>query len=194
MPRAGLAPPWYSGARVDSKRSGRLEGKAREEVSSVLDALRDGIGAEALGLFDDDRGDRPEPDAHGAPTLAASAGANHPNFWEAFDGLPCAEVDWRHWYHQLRTAGRVESTCSCGSAHRLGGYLIHGRWALLLVTSRSWEPGAVAAISSAIKLLSDKLPPAHKRDPLAQQLKARAEAEDAGLASAGTVWFVRKVK
>jgi hypothetical protein len=158
-------------------------------VRSVLDALRDGIGAEALGLFDDDRGDRPTGD-----DAAPSPASGEPNFWEAFDGLPCAEVDWRSWYRRLRSDGQVESTCSCGQAHRLSGYLIHDRWALLLVTSQTWQPGAAAAVSSSVKLLADKLPPAHKRDPVALELQARLDAEDAGLPAPGAMWWVRKVK
>jgi hypothetical protein len=157
-------------------------------VRSVLDALRDGIGAEALGLFDDDRGDRAEDAAEASPA------AGEPNFWEAFDGLPCAEVDWRSWYRRLRQDGQVESTCSCGQAHRLSGYLIHDRWALLLVTSHTWQPGAAAAVSSSVKLLSDKLPPAHRRDPLAVELQARFDAEDQGQQAPGAMWWVRKVK
>ena len=154
----------------------------------MLDALRDGIGAEALGLFDDDRGDRAEDAAEASPA------AGEPNFWEAFDGLPCAEVDWRSWYRRLRQDGQVESTCSCGQAHRLSGYLIHDRWALLLVTSHTWQPGAAAAVSSSVKLLSDKLPPAHRRDPLAVELQARFDAEAPDQQAPGSLWGGRKVK
>ena len=158
----------------------------------MLDALRDGIGAEALGLFDDDRGDRLAADADDAPP--ARAGGSQPNFWEAFDGLPCAEVDWGSWYRRLRRDGQVESTCSCGLAHRLSGYLIHDRWALLLVTSHTWHTGAAAAVSSAVKLLGDKLPRAHRRDPVAAQFQARLDAEPGEPPAAGALWWVRKVK
>ncbi len=127
-------------------------------------------------------------------TPPASPASGEPNFWEAFDGLPCAEVDWRSWYRRLRSDGQVESTCSCGQAHRLSGYLIHDRWALLLVTSQTWQPGAAAAVSSSVKLLADKLPPAHKRDPVALELQARLDAEDPGLPAPGAMWWVRKVK
>lgn len=156
----------------------------------MLDALRDGIGAEALGLFDDDRGDRPSDGDAPGPSPASG----EPNFWEAFDGLPCAEVDWRSWYRQLRSEGQVESTCSCGQAHRLSGYLIHDRWALLLVTSHTWQPGAAAAVSSSVKLLADKLPLAHKRDPMAVELQARLHAVDSEPPAPGAMWWVRKVK
>jgi hypothetical protein len=133
----------------------------------VLDALRDGIGAEALGLFDDDRGDR------AADGDAATARLGEPNFWEAFDGLPCAEVDWRSWYRRLRSDGQVESTCSCGQAHRLSGYLIHDRWALLLVTSHTWRPGASGRRLVVGEVAGRQAATGPQAGPVALELQAR---------------------
>jgi hypothetical protein len=118
-------------AVTSSKRPHRLEPSERQEVMAVVDALRDGIGAEAVGLFDDDRAQ-----------LHASSHPAHPNFWEAFGGLPCLEGDWSSWYLELRTNKRVDTTCACGAGHRLCGYLVHDRWALLVVAHASLIPGA----------------------------------------------------
>jgi hypothetical protein len=126
----------------------------REGVIAVLDALRDGIGAEALGLFDDDRGDL-NPSPH-TPQL---------NLWEAFGGLPCVGNDWGTWYAGLKRAGQVEAVCACGAGHRVYGFLIHDRWALLLVAPAVLAVGGLAAISSGVKTLAERLPPAKKPDP-----------------------------
>ena len=126
----------------------------REGVIAVLDALRDGIGAGALGLFDDDRAD-----------LNPSPHAEQLNFWEAFGGLRCVELqDWGKWYVELKTNGRVETVCACGDGHKVHGFLIHDRWALLLVAPASLVPGAAAIISSGLKALAEKLPPGKKPD------------------------------
>lgn len=131
------------------KRWRKGEPGTREGVEAVLEALRDGIGAEAIGLFDDDRAD---------------PGAGRLNFWNAFSDLelPCLNVEWDAWYRELESRQRVETGCACGG-HRLQGFLIHDRWALLLITPPALIPDAALAISSAFKALAEKLPPAMKR-------------------------------
>ena len=79
---------------------------ANEAVLALLEALRSGLGADTVGLFDDDRGDR----------AAAGAAPEALNFWDAFDGLPCGGIDWQAWYQDLRRQQRVETTCTCGAA------------------------------------------------------------------------------
>src|SRR5436190_24270499 len=118
---------------MESRKAWRnREVSAGQGVLALLEALRDALGAQAVGLFDDDRGD---------PTGATSP----PNFWEAFDEAPCAEIDWARWYGELRRHERVETTCGCGRAHHLCGFLLHGRWALLLVAPPVVAPGPAAA-------------------------------------------------
>jgi hypothetical protein len=120
----------------------------REGVAAVLEALREGMGAEALGLFDDDRA---EP--HDEAAL---------NFWQAFTDLPCGALDWGPWYAELRGEKRAQTVCACGGGHQILGFLIHDRWALLVVAPPTLESGAVAALSSSLKALGEKLPPACK--------------------------------
>jgi hypothetical protein len=167
----------------------------REGVAAVLEALREGMGAEALGLFDDDRAE-----------LAASSvvpGAGDPeqathkpalNFWQAFHDLSggelaCGPLDWATWYSQLRSHKRAEAPCTCGGGHKVMGFLIHDRWALLVVASPDLDSGAVAALSSSLKALDEKLPPAMK-----PALDARAvpylDRERQGGGGA-PVWWVR---
>lgn len=165
----------------------------------MLDALRDGVGATAVGLFDDDRG--------GGNVATASARPRDPNFWEAFGGgLPCAQVDWSAWYGTLRAEQRVETTCSCGAAHRLHGYLLHQRWVLLLLSPHTLAaPSAAMVVSSALKVLLDMLPPARDRasdeagaedplpDPFIDSVAAgKAEGDDAPVSV--PLWWVRRAR
>jgi hypothetical protein len=147
-------------------------------VEALLAALREGMGAEAVGLFDDDRGQ-----------LRAASAPAHPSFWEAFEGLGCVDVDWPSWYETLRARKRVEIACTCGRAHRLFGYLIHDRWVLLLVASATLAPGAAGVASSALKVLADTLPPARDR----KRDAPHPEGEPAGGAGP-PLWWVRKVR
>ena len=157
------------------------DSSAGEGVLALLEALRDGLGAQSLGLFDDDRGD-PNPES-----LRGSL-----NFWDAFEQRPCGAIDWDRWYLELKKNGRVETDCGCGGGHHLSGYLIHGRWALLLVAPVALPSGGATVIASCLKALAAKLPPgktAHEREA-ANQYDPRPEAS-AG-ASGGPVWWVRK--
>ena len=162
----------------------------REGVLAVLDALRTGIGAEAIGLFDDDRADSR---AGGAEAPRAHT---PPNFWDAFGDLPCANLDWRSFYLKLKADQRVELSCACGAGHRLHGFLMHGRWVLLLVAPAALTASAPAVVASALKALADKLPPA--RPPQDEIYQSDDDAfGDSGPrpASAGApLWWVRKAR
>jgi hypothetical protein len=147
------------------------EASAGENVLALLEALRDGLGAQAVGLFDDDR--------------AAPSGQPPPNFWDAFDERPCAEIDWDRWYQELRRDERVETTCGCGGAHHLYGFLIHRRWALLLVAPPVLPSAAAAVIASAVRALADRLPPG--REPADDVPVDRPPPSGGGL-----LWWVRK--
>jgi hypothetical protein len=153
----------------------------REGVLAVLDALRTGIGAEAIGLFDDDRAELDDGRAQ-AP----------PNFWDAFGELPCAARDWRGFYLALKADRSVDLRCGCSVGHRLHGFLLHGRWVLLLVAPPALAPGAAVVIASAVKALADKLPPA-RPEPVTGAAGA-ADAPSRGLAGGAPLWWVRKAR
>lgn len=154
---------------------------ANEAVLALLEALRAGLGAETVGLFDDDRGDR-----------AGETAVGPLNFWDAFDGRPCSGVDWAAWYQELRLQQRVETTCRCGADHRLYGFLIHGRWALLLAAPPALPGDGAAAIASSLTALAAMLPPARS----AEEREAAARYDgDAPRTAAATRpnWWVRKL-
>ena len=88
----------------------------------LLEALRNGFGADAAGLFDDDRADL---------ELDARPGAI--NFWDSFGERGCAPADWESWYRTLRADGHIDSACRCAAPHHLHGSIINSRWILLVV-------------------------------------------------------------
>jgi hypothetical protein len=157
------------------------EPSAGESVLALLEALREGLGAQGVGLFDDDRAD---------------PARQPPNFWDAFEERPCSEIDWGTWYRQLRYSGRVETTCGCGGGHHLMGFLMHDRWALLIVAPPSLEESVAAAITSSVKALAAQLPPAKKPDPLQPPVlrdeDERKPAPGSEPGSGGLLWWVRK--
>jgi hypothetical protein len=97
----------------------------------------------------------------------------------------------------LKDQGRVETSCACGAGHKVHGFLIHDRWALLMVTPAVLAAGSAAAIASGVKALAEKLPPAKKSDPNPVPVP---EAEGDDLlgprpgAIAPPVWWVRPTR
>jgi len=167
---------------VESRKAWRnRERFADEGVLALLEALRKGAGAESAGLFDDDRAD---------PVPGAGAGAL--NFWDAFDLPPCAAIDWDRWYWELKTNDRVETLCSCDQRHRLCGFLIHGRWGLLLVVPSSLPGDGAAAIASSLRALAAKLPPAQTNEERSAVSRYQDDAGSAPGAAGGPAWWVRK--
>jgi len=148
----------------------------------LLEALRNGFGADAAGLFDDDRADRESAGRLGAI-----------NFWDSFGERGCAPLDWESWYQTLRSQGHIDSTCPCGGAHHLHGSMINGRWVLLVVVPSVLPKGGQAAVASSLRALSDRLPPAMTAEER-RQLELARELDEA-LPPAPTdapVWWVRK--
>jgi len=170
---------------VESRKAWRSrDPSATEGVLALLEALRDGLGAASVGLFDDDRADA---------DAAAASSRGGLNFWDAFDeGSACAVIDWDGWYRDLRTHGHAATTCACGKAHHLGGFLIHDRWALLVVAPPALVSGGAAAIASSLRALADKLPPA--RTAAEREAIARHDAapDTRHPPAAGPVWWIRK--
>jgi|GEM_PF-3525653 len=150
----------------------------------LLEALRMGFGADAAGLFDDDRA---EPGDDGR------AGAI--NFWDSFGARTCGPTDWDSWYAALRAQGHVDSACRCGETHRLYGSMINGRWALLVVVPAALPSGGAVAIASSLRALSQRLPPAMTAEERRQLELARELDEAVPAARTPTdapVWWIRK--
>jgi len=178
---------------VESRKAWRnRERFADESVLALLEALRKGAGAESAGLFDDDRAD---------PVPGPGDGAL--NFWDAFDLPPCAAIDWEQWYRELKTNDRVETLCGCDQRHRLCGFLIHGRWGLLLMVPSSLPGAGAAAIASSVRALAAQLPPA-RTEQERSQISRYQDGDDTGKdtgkdtrsagssAAGGPAWWVRK--
>jgi len=167
---------------VESRKAWRnRDSSAGEGVLALLEALRDGLGAASVGLFDDDRSDLDAESSRGAL-----------NFWDAFEQRPCGDIDWDGWYRELRTNGRVESVCGCGGAHHLCGFLIHDRWALLLVAPPALPAAGAAAIASSLKALAARLPPGKTADERDAVKQYDAPPQPSAAAAGGPVWWVRK--
>ena len=168
---------------MESRKAWRnRDSSVRESVLALLEALREGLGVEGVGLFDDDRADSDPGAARGGL-----------NFWEAFDGCSCAVLDWEGWYRDMRQEGRAATTCGCGEGHHLCGFLSHGRWVLLLAAPPALLSSSAVAIDSSLRALADKLPPA----PAAAEREAIAlyqdDADRPSAATGSPVWWVRKV-
>ena len=97
------------------------------------------------------------------------------------------------WYRDLRKDGRVETACGCGEGHRVCGFLIHGRWALLLVAAATVNPGGPAAIASSLRALAAMLPPGRTPEERELLRKYDPEADVPPDASGRPVWWVRKL-
>ena len=166
---------------------------ANDEVLALIEVLRDSFGAEQVALFDDDRGD---------PLGNTGAFA----FWDAFDQPRCQGMSWNAWYRSLRENGRVGSICGCEPGHRVDGFLIHGRWVLLLMGPADASAANASAVASTLRALSDKLPPcrSHAEAPLAEREREREQARERNdartsqqlspPASGGPLFWVRKLR
>lgn len=171
---------------VESRKAWRNRApSAGEAVLALLETLRAGLGADSVGLFDDDR-------AEPAGPAGAGAGDDTLNFWDAFEERPCGEIDWQSWYRTLKANARVETACGCrGKDHRLHGFLVHGRWALLLVAPPTLPGDGAAAIASSLAALSARLPPA--RSAAEREAALRYDGLPAASSSpTGPAWWVRR--
>jgi len=160
------------------------DASAGQAVMGLLEALRMGFGADAAGLFDDDRAEDGDDGRAGAI-----------NFWDSFGERGCGPADWDGWYATLRGQGHVDGACRCGGAHRLYGSMINGRWALLVVVPAALPSGGQAAIASSLRALAERLPPAMTPEERRQLELARELDEAVPAARTATdapVWWIRK--
>jgi len=126
-------------------------------IKRLLRALKGGIEATSIGVFDAQEGEilacsEPKPGA----------------FLEAFESWRCMNADWGDWDRVLLAEKRARVICSCG-AHALEAFVIHERWILLLLADRALIPGASGVVTHALRLLGGLLPaPDHEASPAAR--------------------------
>jgi hypothetical protein len=123
-----------------------------EQIQSAIDALKVGLGATAIALFDDD-----EARIYASTTVPVT------DFWNAFGGIACLHVDWQEWYRKLRTVRQHQVTCSCPGGHSVHGILVHERWVLLMVADETLDPMSDFLLSSAANVLAGLLPTVRSR-------------------------------
>ena len=149
-----------------------------QAVQDVVGALKAGVDAMAVALFDDDR-----------VRIHASSETPPDAFWNIFGGITCLEVDWGTWYRELRATRQHKATCSCGERHRLYGLVIRERWILLIVAPGEPVPGIESVFSSAASVLM-KLLPSHRA-----RARSRGPTGGSGPAQLGIpLWWRRKVE
>jgi hypothetical protein len=120
------------------------------DVVELLQALKLGVGARAVGVYDDDLG-----------RLHASSEPSAEAFWSegvAVHRCLLQKVDWDGWYRELCWAKHRREQCDCAGQHALHGLFIHGRWSLLVVTVGAVPSVAPALMMSVALLLSRHLP------------------------------------
>jgi hypothetical protein len=93
-----------------------FKGPNAAEIRALLEALKTGIEAKVIGIFD------------GAKSWLHSSSEKSPGtFWAGFNELGCLRADWGAWDRELLTSGRARVDCQCG-AHSVEAFLFHNRW------------------------------------------------------------------
>jgi hypothetical protein len=122
----------------------------REDLDGImrtLGALQEGVGAEAVAVYDMD-----------LFRLHVTSGPSPEAFWESVRSLHCLKVDWPQWYRELGWQKHLRADCACDRRDAVHGLLIHNRWALLVVARGPLQPGAEGAMFSYALMLSRLLP------------------------------------
>ena len=148
----------------------------KSELPRLLNALEEGIEARAVGLFDASRGR-----LHAASTIPTH------DFWDAFDGVDCLNVDWGDWDRELLMEGRTRVPCGCGR-HAVGAYLVQGRWALIVFEDGPLITGAEAVIANAFKILHGLLPARRAKNESASPEGGGANPGEGGI----PIWWARR--
>jgi len=147
---------------------------ADRRITALLGALKEGIEARAIGLFDVRHGE-----------LRAANTVRTSGFWDAFAGIDCLEVDWGDWDRELLVSKRAVVRCAC-SRHFVEAYLIHERWALIVLASGPLPSWAEAVIAHALALTTEML-------PAGRGASAQARGAASGTAELGIpTWWSRR--
>ena len=114
-------------------------------VEEILLALKEGLGAVAAGVFDDDRA-----------TIYLSSEPSAAAFWERLRELTCLELDWGIWYQALRESRHLTTSCSCGG-HGIHSLVLHERWVLMVIARGPLVAVTDLVMGSAARVLAPLL-------------------------------------
>jgi hypothetical protein len=149
-------------------------------VQEILVALKEGLEAAAVGVFDDDRA-----------AIHLSSEPSTAAFWAELRELTCLLVDWSAWYQALRESRHLTTPCTCG-AHAIHSLVLHERWVLLVIAREPLFPGASSVIASAARLMAPLL--ASVRVKIAPpEVDTGGEGPDASRLGI-PMWWVRKAQ
>jgi hypothetical protein len=116
------------------------------EVKALLEALKSGLEAMVVGIFD------------GAKAwLHASSEKSPGTFWAAFNTIHCLRADWGEWDRKLIETRSVRVDCRCGT-HAVEAFMFNRRWILIVLADRPLITGAGKVIEHALDILQQLLP------------------------------------
>jgi hypothetical protein len=116
-------------------------GELEDPICQIVAALKAGVGAAAVGVFDDD-----------CAVMYATSEASDKAFWNTLRGIGCMR-NWGGWYRDLRSAKHLVATCACVPEHAIHAHLIHERWVVLVLFEGSPAAFSDAVMASAFRLL-----------------------------------------
>ena len=158
-----------------------FKGPNAAEIRALLEALKTGIEAKVVGIFD------------GARSWLHSSSEKSPGtFWSGFNELRCLRADWGDWDRELLETGRARVDCQCG-AHAVDAFLFHNRWILIVLANGSLVTGAETVIFHALDVLKQLLPARRVRRSPAPPAGSGPGGGGQGPAELGIpVWWIRK--
>jgi hypothetical protein len=118
------------------------------KINAVLEALKTGIDAIVVGIFDGGRG-----------WLHASSEKSPGTFWDSFHEIPCLEADWGDWDRELLASAYARVDCRCGT-HRIEAFMFHKRWILIVLSASRFVVGADRVVAHVLEILKHLLPAA----------------------------------
>jgi len=116
------------------------------EVKALLDAVKDGVEATAVGIIDGGRG-----------WLHLSSERSPGSFWAAFTRLDCLRGAWGEWDQELLASGAAGILCRCGG-HSVQTRMVHTRWILVVLCEGPLVAGAEKVVEHAAQVLQGLLP------------------------------------
>jgi hypothetical protein len=158
-----------------------FKGPNAAEIRALLEALKAGIEAKVVGIFD------------GARAWLHSSSEKSPGtFWSGFNELGCLRADWGAWDRELLETGRARVDCQCG-AHAIDAFLFHNRWILIVLANGDLVTGAETVILHALDVLKQLLPARPIRRSSAPPAGSGPAGGGQGPAELGIpVWWIRK--